>query len=189
MIRLVIFTFTLPGTTIETTENICRQLLLSLFETGGLVLSQVCTITGLETHMVQNWVKRGFVSNPKDKKYNKDQFCRIVTINLLKDALNLSHICRLLSYINGKLDDESDDLISDSELYIYFIDLLFAIDGKPSQIDNGVAAILADYTETVKDEKARLEKVLKIMAQAYFSAELKNQAIFDINAIERGIIK
>ena len=37
----------------------------SMFLAGGMVLSQVCSITGLEAYAVQNWVKRGFLSPPE----------------------------------------------------------------------------------------------------------------------------
>lgn len=74
------------------------------------MLSQVSQLTGLEPHVIQNWVKRGFVSPPERKKYSRRQFCRILFINMLKDVLQLEKICQLLSYVNGALADESDDL-------------------------------------------------------------------------------
>ena len=39
-----------------------------MFLAGGLTLSQVCQISGLEPYTVQNWVKRGFLSNPTEAK-------------------------------------------------------------------------------------------------------------------------
>ena len=59
---------TLPGTTVETdlSRNDAAEALLSpLFLAGGLMLSQVSQLTGLEPHVIQNWVKRGFVSPPR----------------------------------------------------------------------------------------------------------------------------
>lgn len=169
---------------IEIRENTSRQIISSLFETGGLVLSQICTITGLETHMVQNWVKRGFVSSPQEKKYTKNQFCRIIIINMLKDVLPLNLITKLLSYINGALDDESDDLIDDSELYLYFIDLLFEMKGEISKMDLCLATVLENYEEQSKGTKLRIEKVLKIMGTAYFSAELKKDVLLHIKHLD-----
>lgn len=170
-------TFILPGTVIETKQNTCRQIISSLFETGGLVLSQVCIITGLETHMVQNWVKRGFVSSPVDKKYTEKQFCRIMIINVLKEVLPLHVITKLLSHINGRLDDESDDLIDDSELYFYFTDLVFKTENDVLAIDHNISRVLKNYEGESWDAKLRLEKVLRIMITAYLSAELKKKAL------------
>ena len=53
----------LPGTTIETTlseKDTARRLIDAVFAPGGLMLSQVVALTGLEPYVVQNWVKRGF---------------------------------------------------------------------------------------------------------------------------------
>ena len=116
--------WTLPGTTLtarredgETIEETFR----SMFLAGGMVLSQVANITGLEPYTVQNWVKRGFLTNPQNKRYTMRQLCRIININMLKAALPMERICGLLQYVNGELDNESDDLIDDSQLYFLFL--------------------------------------------------------------------
>ena len=60
----------LPGTVLEvdgSRPEAADELFSSLFVTGGLVLSQVCQITGLEPYAVQNWVKRGFLAPPVKK--------------------------------------------------------------------------------------------------------------------------
>ena len=100
---------TLPGTTIPvdwTRPEEAETLLNSLFLAGGLMLSQVASLTGLEPYVIQNWVRRGFVAPPERKRYSRSQFCRIVLINMLKDSMQLDKICALLSYVNGELDDE-----------------------------------------------------------------------------------
>ena len=101
-----------------------EQQFRSMFLAGGIVLSQVASITGLEPYAVQNWVKRGFLTKPQQKKYTLRQLCRILNINMLKSALPMEEICGLLQYINGTLDDESDDLIDDSQLYFLFLRLV-----------------------------------------------------------------
>lgn len=167
----------LPGTTLELTLTNSEQWLNSLFSTGGLVLSQICTITGLEGHMVQNWVKRKFVTPPIDKKYSKNQLCRIITINMLKDVLTMDMICSLISHINGVLSDDSDDLITDSQLYIYFIDLVVLCNCKKDKIDENIKATLQDYIEPTKGARKKLEDVLKIMFKAYVCAEYKKETL------------
>ena len=97
----------LPGTTVEadlSQPHAAEKVLHPLFLPGGLMLSQVARLTGLEPYVIQNWVKRGFVSPPERKKYSRRQFCRILVINMLKDALQLEKICKVLSYVNGDLD-------------------------------------------------------------------------------------
>jgi DNA-binding transcriptional MerR regulator len=77
----------LPGTLIETgklAEGESRKIFDNIFSCGGLMLSQVCNMTGLEAHTVQNWVKRRYVSSPKGRLYDVDQFSRLVIINMLK---------------------------------------------------------------------------------------------------------
>ena len=114
----------IPGTTLEAQrENADRtdELFAPMFLAGGLALSQVSSITGLESYTIQNWVKRGFLPPPVNKRYNMEQVCRIITINMLKGALSLEQICSLIGYINGSLSDESDDIIDDSQLYFMFV--------------------------------------------------------------------
>lgn len=175
----------LPGTKIEAKLSSCDAVLASIFATGGLVLSQVCIMTGLEPHTVQNWVKRGFVSSPQNKKYSKNQFCRIATINMLKDSLPLDQITRLLSYINGQLDDESDDMIDDSQLYSYFTALLHTTKEEFSSMDSSLAAVLRGYREPFAGGKTRLEKALRIMGTAYLSAFLKQRAMLYLSQLDQ----
>ena len=60
----------IPGTVISARRENAAQLeqqFSSMFLAGGIVLSQVCSITGLEAYAVQNWVKRGFLTPPERK--------------------------------------------------------------------------------------------------------------------------
>ena len=118
--------WTIPGTVLNMprseAEHIEEQF-SSLFLAGGIVLSQVSGITGLEPYTVQNWVKRGFLTAPEKKRYSLQQLCRIITINMLKNVLPLERVCSLLGYINGQLDDASDDMIDDAKLYFLFVRL------------------------------------------------------------------
>ena len=107
--------WTIPGTTLEGKRAAAAQIdqqFHAMFLAGGLTLSQVASITGLEAYAIQNWVKRGFLSGPKNRRYSLEQVCRIITINMLKGALTLEQICSLLGFINGDLADDSDDIMS-----------------------------------------------------------------------------
>lgn len=172
----------LPGTTIEVDldkKGISNQVFTSIFTTGGLVLSQISQLTGLEPYIIQNWIKRGFLSPPVRKQYSRRQFCRIVIINMLKESLQLEKIVSLLSYINGHLDDESDDLIDDSKLYDYYVDLLFKIDSQSIKTEGvrlAISETVSDYEEPYAGGRRRLEKVLEVMIYAHYAARTRKKA-------------
>ena len=173
--------WTIPGTTLTgQRENADRVdgLFQSLFLAGGLSLSQVSKITGLEPYTIQNWVKRGFLPPPRGKRYDMEQLCRIITINMLRGALPLERICSLLSYINGSLTDESDDIIDDTVLYFIFVKLAARardLDGG-AQWNEAIQETLAEYSEPVPGAKLRIEKVLRIMLTAWIATRMRQEA-------------
>ena len=171
----------IPGTTLAAKKEDAAHIedqFKTMFLAGGMVLSQVSSITGLESYTVQNWVKRGFLTNPKQKRYTLRQLCRIININMLKSALPLEQICGLLTYINGNLDDESDDLIDDSQLYFLFVRLAanFSVMHNPQGRDAYVEQVLSDYQEPVPGAKERVKTVLRIMLTAWAAAQLRQLA-------------
>ena len=173
--------WTIPGTVLQVQQedaaNIPEQL-SSMFLAGGIVLSQVASVTGLEPYTIQNWVKRGFLAPPQKKRYDLEQLCRIITINMLKSALPLEDICGLLEYINGDLDDESDDLIDDSKLYFLFLRLAayHRQMQNPAGRDEYMKKILDEYEEPVPGARERVEKVLRIMLTAWAASQLRQAA-------------
>ena len=173
--------WTIPGTTLQINkDDAChiRGLFHSMFLSGGMVLSQVTNITGLEAYTVQNWVKRGFLTPPQNKHYTKEQVCRIININMLKSILPMERICGLLSYINGELDDEKDDIIKDIDLFFIFVKLA----ARARQLDDArqrdeiISATLADYVEPVSGAKERISKALCVMLTAWVAARMKQEA-------------
>ena len=171
----------LPGTVLkaeaEEAGNV-EAMFSPMFLAGGMVLSQVSSITGLEPYIIQNWVKRGFLSPPQNKRYTLRQLCRILNINMLKGVLPMERICGMLGYINGQLDDDSDDTIDDSRLYFMFVRLA----AHAKQIDQSQAwqeaidRVLQDYAEPIPGARVRIAQVLRIMLIAYVAARMKDQA-------------
>ena len=162
--------YTLPGTIIEVDGNDpqgAQKALDGIFAVKGLILSQVSQLTGLEPYVIQNWVKRGFLSPPRHKLYSRRQFCRILLINMLRESLRIEQITTLLSYMNGHLDDESDDLIDDSVLYDYFFRLL--------QAHTSPEAVTADFQEPCPGAHRRLVQTLTVMHIAYEAAQLQKK--------------
>ena len=173
--------WTIPGTVLcaqtADAEHIAEQF-GAMFLAGGMVLSQVASITGLEPYTIQNWVKRGFLTAPQKKRYTQRQLCRIININMLKAALPIEEVCGLLQYINGHLDDESDDLIDDATLYFLFVRL--AAEHRQMHDSQGrdrvLEKVLSGYREPVPGAKERVEKVLRIMLTAWAAALLRQSA-------------
>ena len=117
----------IPGTTLtgqRDQADSVESLFQPLFLAGGLTLSQVASITGLEPYTIQNWVKRGFLPPPRNKRYDMEQLCRLVNINILKGTMPLEQIIRLMAYLNGDLADEQDDLVDDTMLFFLFVRLV-----------------------------------------------------------------
>lgn len=171
----------LPGTVLKAEAEEAsgvESLFAPMFLAGGMVLSQVSSITGLEPYIIQNWVKRGFLSPPQNKRYTLRQLCRILNINMLKGVLPMERICGMLGYINGQLDDDSDDTIDDSRLYFMFVRLA----AHAKQIDQNQAwqeaidQVLQDYDEPIPGARERIAQVLRIMLIAYIAARMKEQA-------------
>ena len=173
--------WTIPGTTLEGLRSNADRtdgLFQSMFLAGGLTLSQVASVTGLEPYTIQNWVKRGFLSAPRNKRYDMEQVCRIININLLKGTLPLEQICSLMAYLNGDLTDESDELVDDTMLYFLFVRLAARARylGGDKSWDDALVEVTADYAEPIPGAREKLIKVLKIMLTAWVSSRIKAEA-------------
>ena len=180
----------IPGTVIsiprEESDRV-EERFSSLFLAGGMVLSQVANISGLEPYTVQNWVKRGFLPPPENKHYSLRQLCRILNINMLRASLALEKVGVLLSYVNGRLDDTADDIIDDAELYFLFVRLA----ARARQLDDpalwrqAMDAALADYREPVPGARERVEKALQAMMTAWVAAQMRQQAENQLARLEK----
>lgn len=147
--------------------------------TGGLSLSQVCSITGIEASAVQNWIKRGFVAHPVGKKYYERQLARILLINALRSSMKIESIGELMHIVNGSADDESDDIISDEQLYDFLCETVSGLDSdsiSPKSLEQTVDKVTSEYSSTDPEHIARLKQALMIMAYAYLSGMLKQRA-------------
>ena len=171
----------IPGTTLEGLRSNADRtdgLFQSMFLAGGLTLSQVSSVTGLESYTIQNWVKRGYLPPPQNKRYNQEQLCRIIIINMLKGALPLEQICHLISYINGSLTDESDDIIDDAILYFKFVSLAARARhiGGSKEWGEALEEVMENYAEPYPGAKEKVTKVLRIMLTAWIASRLKTQS-------------
>ena len=172
-----------PGTLIPFNATLRENAFLVISSlcatTGGITLSQLVEMTGLEGTTIQNWVKRGWVSKTVGKKYNERQIARILIISVLRESLQLPQIAGLMGYVNGSVDDITDDIINEGELYSRLCAIIFEIDEDMLSADSIKSAIkehLADYEGPLPDSKERLFAALRIMVTAYISALLKRKS-------------
>ncbi len=164
---------TFPGTSIECSklEVGCSKVLFDgIFATGGITLSQVCIMTGLEPYLVQNWVKRGFVTSPVGRVYSRQQFARVIIINMLRQSLQIDKICGLIKVISGVPNDTSDDLIMDNELYHLYVDMLakgnINISDEKS-VERAVLDATVNFKEPTPGAVKQLQKILTVMLYAH----------------------
>lgn len=178
-------TKTYPGTTVEVSrlsKGDSRKLFDGIFAAGGITLSQVSTVTGVEPYVVQNWVKRGFVTPPKNRVYSKEQLARVVIINMLREELQIEQICRLIRLLGGKSADPADDLISGPELYHRYVDLLAdGIGGlEEAQVTQAARRAAEDFAEPYAGAREQLVRILRVMIYAHAAAELRAAAQNDL---------
>lgn len=119
----------IPGTVLTfnsgTAENCYSVIAPLLTVTKGLTLAQVKELTGLEASTIQNWVKRGWVKNPEGKRYGEEQVMRIILINMMRGSMQLEQIAYLMAYINGSVEDRSDDILPDRELFNILCSIIY----------------------------------------------------------------
>ena len=171
----------IPGTTLTASrgemDTFCNQL-RAMFLGGGIAMSQVTSITGLDAYLIQNWIKRGYLSKPEQKRYTLNQLCRIITISMLRGPLSMDQICTLLAHVNGVLDREDDDLISDADLYFLFLHLAAQAREMDTshQWTEAIENTLANYQEPVPGAKERVAQVLRIMLTAWVATRMTQEA-------------
>lgn len=171
----------IPGTTLTAQRDQADQVdqvFHAMFLAGGLTLSQVSSLTGLEPHTIQNWVKRGFLPPPQGKRYSMEQLCRILNMHILKGNMNLEQIVKLMQYLNGNLADESDDQVDDTLLYFYFVRLAARagnVAGEEAWQD-ALEQVTESFRETVPGVRKKLIAVLRIMLTVWCANQLKARA-------------
>ena len=133
--------------------------------TDGLSLGQICSICDLDPCIIQNWVKRGYVARPAGKKYYEKHFARILLINSLKEAMKIEDIGRLMTLVNGDVEDESDDLLSEAELYGLFAKVVYRLDG------DDVEDTIRQVMDSVNMNDDKLFTALEVMVYAWLSGE------------------
>ena len=173
----------IPGTVLKKTDmgNATGLEFLNkiFYITDGIMLSQIREISGIDGSTLQNWTKRGWVESAKLKKYNIDQVAHILIINMLRGCMQLDRIAFLIRYINGSVDDRSDDIIRAAELYDYICRILDTLTGEEkahgaSNLRECIEKVTEQYEEKIGGAKKRLTNALEIIIAAYYSSMLKH---------------
>ena len=172
----------LPGTTttyFEKGQKGYAKIEMLLLATGGLNLSQVCSVTGLEGSTIQNWVKRGWVDNPKGKKYGEKHIARILIINALKECIKLEHIALLMSYVNAAGNEADKDYIKESELFNCLCDALEILGQADDLSRSGVEAVVEKVVSAsdalTPGFRDRVGKALAVMIYACVCTDVKRR--------------
>ena len=173
----------IPGTKLKQSEmdGVTGMAFLKkvFFISEGVMLTQIRDISGIDSSTLQNWTKRGWVVNSRLKKYNIDQVAHILIINMLRSCMQLDKIAFLIQYINGDLEDTSDDIVRDSVLYDYICRILELMKDDSNEllkIDTLIEEVTADYIETYAGSHKRLNAALKIIVVAYCASLMKHYA-------------
>lgn len=172
-----------PGTTLKFSEQARAEafaLVAPVIEaTGGLTLSQLSKLTGLEGSTIQNWIKRGWVSSTQGKRYSEKQIVRILLINMLRGSMKLDDIASLMSYVNGDVEDTSDDIIADVTLYNILCRIIFTAEDEGAFDTVSVRKLICtELTEQPGDVHSDIEKLRKamfVMIMAYRSTCLRHE--------------
>ena len=144
----------------------------------GLTLGQVCSITGLAPATIQNWVKRGFVSRPIQKKYRERQLARILLISSLRDCMKIDSIGELMALVNGNANDTGDDIISEEGMYDYLCEVISKTEGalSPDEVRSVVEEVISGYKPPRENAEKRLGDALCVMTLAYIAGKYKQEA-------------
>jgi DNA-binding transcriptional MerR regulator len=177
---------TIPGTIIRKDREGLNlnngDFLYNVFAiTNGLMLSQVKDITGMDGPALHNWIRRGWVAKPVNKKYTINHVARILIINLLRSVMPLEKVACLLKYVNGDTEDLSDDIVDEVRLYKYICkldELCNDLDlSSEDSVANALNACIEDYEEKISGSKEKLFNALKIVLLAYYAAKIKSKAV------------
>jgi hypothetical protein len=163
----------IPGTTLPYTDansrafSYIRPLITA---TGGLSLSQICTITGLEGSTIQNWVKRGWIGGSfKSKKYDERQVATILIFTALRSCLQFESIAKLIAYVNAP----DGGATNEGDLFSYMCEAVREIGFNIDNTEPVLERVLNAYNG---ENRERLKKALTVMVYACICTDLSQAA-------------
>ncbi len=172
----------IPGTTIKYTQQARDKAFTAVIKpvidmTGGLTLSQLSKLTGLEGSTIQNWIKRGWISPTRSKKYSEQQVLRVLIINMLRGAMKLDDIAKLMHIINGDVEDTSDDIVKEESLYDMMCEIIFIAEENRNYghdaVDRLVGEEMIKHKDDIHSDEDKLHMAMLTMLMAYGSSRVK----------------
>ena len=104
----------------------------------------------------------------------------ILIINMLRSCMQLDKIAYLIQYINGSVNDRSDDIIEDSVLYDYICKILDKLMSYEvcslGSVRQEIEIVTADYKENISGARERLSQALEIIVVAYYASLIKRHS-------------
>ncbi len=189
--KILLINDIIPGTNLKKTDMgglTGKAFLDQLFMVSdGVMLSQIRKIAGIDGSTLQNWTKRGWVPNALMKRYGVDQVAHILLINMLRSCMQLERIMWLFQYVNGVIDDSSDDIITASGLYDAICKTLDYLDAEEEctieSIRPMIERAIVDYVEPVEGAKERLTNALEIIVGSYCASMIKRTSDAKMRAL------
>ena len=103
--------------------------------------------------------------NPEGKRYGEEQVVRIILINMMRGSMQLEQIAFLMSYINGSVEDRSDDILPDRELFNILCSIIYTCQ------QNAVAD--TEYLDRVIDNRLEHAKISDGVSQKKLRTALR----------------
>lgn len=170
----------LPGTDLpfrEAGDSFFRPVEQMIVQAGGFSLAQLCALTGLEGTTIQNWVKRGWVPKPVDKKYFTGQAARVLIISALREGMKIEWIAALMDFAVSVCLEEGQ---GEARLYDLFCRTICGLSVREGLTEEklvaSASAVLDGYWGERREPRRPLCDVLVTMAVAYFAARLQRRA-------------
>ena len=101
-------------------------------------------------------------------------------INSLREAMKIEDIGNLMVLINGDVEDESDDLISEENLYSLFVKVIYNLE----DFDD-IEKVVRNVMKKNKRNDEKLKTALETMVYAYIASEMKKKSKKYLKELEK----
>ena len=105
---------------------------------------------------------------------------RIILINMMRGSMQLEQIAFLMSYINGSVEDRSDDILPDRELFNILCSIIYECEQKSvydtKELDDTIEIHLKNVTLRDDVSRSKLKTALRATVLAIISTRMKDLA-------------
>lgn len=133
-----------------------------------VMLGNQIEYTNYSINSVQNWVKRdfkNFLGSPREgKKYSIEQVAMLLMIEDLRTNLDFESIRKLFQIIFREPIDDSDDLITPTDLFFAYSSLFEELDQNNDQLLD-----VSGHDQSLRNQDALMEQLIRIRAESFAS--------------------